>query len=765
MTAPKFRDWPLTLILVIAIAAVAFYIRVALPYAAVFSGPWIKLTGIDAYYYMRLVDNLVRNFPHPIGFDPYYIYPGGAYLSTPSFAFLIAGTIRLLAGTAPSQQVVDTIAVYIPAIMGALIVVPAFFIGQALANRWSGLIAAVATAVMPGELLLRSLLGSTDHHIEEAFFSVFFVMFFILAVQRGRPFTYAGLMKGHLAPAGWSIPYSFFAGIFLGLYMISWWRSLIFIFIVFIFFIVQFISDHLRGLPTDYLSQTAIICFVTALLVYFPVSQDKMMLLALAAVILLPVVLNIISTLMAARGLRPVYYLVIVGGLLLLGILAAQLMFPDLFKTATGYFKLAFSWDTQALESESRPLLLRGIHFSLDEAWTEFALALYTGIAGLAVLIYNSARGGKPEHIFSAVWSVVIMLACFAWVRHAVYFAVCLAVLTGYLAGLAIEAVLQHKKQQVSRKARKKARKAGAEPPGRTGAGRVAALLAVIVAVIILLAPGTAAAVGYARNPTSGPSDAWMEAFDWLRKNSPEPFGSPDYYYAVGGDPATGQAYRYPDTFYSVIIWCDYGYWLTRVGRRVPQSTPGDRKAVGAAYFASQDEASSSRLMDDLRARYVIVDDKIASPIKFFAAASLSNVNEADFYERCWQKQGDKYKPVVVIYPAYYRSMVSRLYSFDGRQVTPASTLVMQYEEGEDSNGQKVKEITGVQNFKDYAEAEAFIAGRKQANYRIIGTDPLASPIPLEALRNYRLVYQSTEKGNTGSTPQPAVKIFEYIKK
>jgi len=36
---------------------VAFYLRVVLPYDVVFSGERIKLTGMDAYWQMRIVDS------------------------------------------------------------------------------------------------------------------------------------------------------------------------------------------------------------------------------------------------------------------------------------------------------------------------------------------------------------------------------------------------------------------------------------------------------------------------------------------------------------------------------------------------------------------------------------------------------------------------------------------------------------------------------------------------------------------------------------
>ena len=56
---------------------IALFLRVYLPYNQVFSGEWIKFTSVDAYYQMRLVDNLVHNFPQLTNFDPYLLYPFG----------------------------------------------------------------------------------------------------------------------------------------------------------------------------------------------------------------------------------------------------------------------------------------------------------------------------------------------------------------------------------------------------------------------------------------------------------------------------------------------------------------------------------------------------------------------------------------------------------------------------------------------------------------------------------------------------------------
>jgi len=748
-----------TVAALVLIMAVAFYFRVALPYDAVFDGPWIKLTGIDAYFYMRLVDNLVRNFPHLISFDPYFIYPGGG---SPGdirfFAFMMAGIIRLFGGAAPAQQAVDTIAVYVPAVMGVLTVIPIFFIARELAGRWAGLVAAAASAVLPGEFLNRSMLGFTDHHVTEVFFTAFFVLFFLLALQHSRQFSYRMLKEGRFRLFSRDILYSVIAGVFMGLYLISWRGSLMFLFMVFVFFVIQFVSDHLRGLPTDYLSKTAVTCFLIALLIYVPVSSYKPVLLSLGAVILAPIVLNVISVIMAAQKCRPVYYLAVVSGLLGLGLLGAWLIFPYFLELAITDFGLVFSWKfNQTLEGESKSLFFPGGVFSLEIAWTQFALALYLGLAGLAVLLCRAARRGTPEHIFTVIWCILSMFAAFGMVRFSAYLSTCLAVLTGYLAGAIIDAVYPDKVAKATDRPGKKKRKV--EPERRIDAGRLGLAIAAVVVILAMLVPGASIAAAQAKNPSHAPPDAWMEALDWLKANSPEPFGNADYYYIF----YHGQSFEYPPSAYSVITWCDYGYWLTRAGRRVPISNPGGKKELSAIYFISQDIKASSSLIDSWSARYVIVDNRIASPNdKFYALAGLSGGWESDYYELCWQQKEGKYAPLLVFYPEYYRTMVVRLYNFDGKAVTPASTMVMAWQERQLPDGQKFKEITGLKSFRSYEEARTFIKDQEIGNYRVIGIDPLVSPVPLEALAAYRPVYQSEETAGVGSSVQlPAIKIFE----
>lgn len=62
------------------------------------------------------------------------------------------------------------------------------------------------------------------------------------------------------------------------------------------------------------------------------------------------------------------------------------------------------------------------------------------------------------------------------------------------------------------------------------------------------------------------------------------------------------------------------------------------------------------------------------------------------------------------------------------------------------------------QVFPTYEDAQAYVASQTSGNYRIVGWDPFSSPVPLEELKSYKLVYPLG--ANTSTT---AVKIFEYL--
>ncbi|MBE9506189.1 MAG: glycosyltransferase family 39 protein, partial [Chloroflexi bacterium] len=189
MTDGISRLRPTGRLLIIAVVAgsvaVALAIRILWPYDNIFVDGSVWFRGMDAWYHMRLVDNLVHNFPHMTAFDPFTWYPHGVEPPFhPLAGWLIAGAAMVAGGGAPSPAIINATGALFPAVLGALAIVPAYFIGRRLYGRLAGAVAAFLLAVLPGEFLSRSMLGFADHHVAEAFFATTTLLFLMLATER-----------------------------------------------------------------------------------------------------------------------------------------------------------------------------------------------------------------------------------------------------------------------------------------------------------------------------------------------------------------------------------------------------------------------------------------------------------------------------------------------------------------------------------------------------------------------------------------------------
>lgn len=144
--------------------------------------------------------------------------------------------------------------------------------------------------------------------------------------------------------------------------------------------------------------------------------------------------------------------------------------------------------------------------------------------------------------------------------------------------------------------------------------------------------------------------------------------------------------------------------------------------------------------------------------------------------------------PILLYYPEYYRSLVIRLYNFNGeavtletsvtydhdaelheqiRSATPNTTIVISYEDRVSLEGRPYKFIDSVEYFGNYQEAEAYRIAKESDKYRIVGVDPFVSPVPLEAVQGYKLVFSSLMSGRAqnSAVSVPRVKIFEFVQR
>lgn len=765
---PRFSSNLVIALMLLVFMGVALFLRVAFVHDDVFTPNWIKFTGNDAYFQMRLVDTMASNFPHFPTFDPYLQFPGGVGLSKIHlFNWLLASIAWVVGLGSPTEHTVDVIGAYFPAVLGALTILPVYFAGKELFGRWAGLISAALLAILPGEFLGRSILGFTDQHVAETFLTATAMLFFILATKSARQnsLSFSHLATWNRAAATKPLVYSLLAGVFLGLYILTWTGALLFVFVVCAYLLVQFVIDHLWRRSTDYLSFTGAILFLVSLLMVVPFSPGILTTGSLGIALLIPLLLGGLSRLMTWKGLRPAYYPVAIVGLGLAGAAILYVASPSLFRSMLDAFGIFAPSATLRTTLEARPFLSPDGEFSLTLAWGNFTMSFFLSIISLAILIYLVVRRGDPDKTLLVVWSLIILAATLAQRRFAYYFAVNVTILTGYLlwrslelagAGELIRKATPQPTRAASKKSKQKRRRS------QSAASYLIVTLGAVVIFFVAFFWNIQPAIATAGSTPFAPSDAWCSSLSWLKDNTPEPFGDAAAYYQPQRPP-TGEPYRYPESAYGVTAWWDYGYWITRIGHRIPNANPGqDPQAVTkvATYLTAQDESSGSKIAQEIGTGYVIMDYETASS-KFWAVATWAGQQPTDFFAVYWSPQENSQK--LYINPEYYRSLAVRLYNFDGKAVKPEKTLVISYQVRVNPDGTSYGEVLSEKEFSSYEEAESYISSQKSGNYRIVGTDPMVSPVPLEELQHYKLVYSSEDLVAISDTGQvPAIKIFEF---
>ena len=176
-----------TVLLLLALIVISLCLRIIPPYDAVFGSEWIKFVGYDVYWQMAQVDEIAPDFP---------AY-AGKILQIRFFHWLLAGTIWIISLGSPTQHTIDIVAVYFPAVLGALTVIPVYFLGKAMFGRGAGVMAALLIAILPGEFLGRSSLGYTDHHVLEVLLTTTALLFLVLAIEEKGGEKSCRKMKSH----------------------------------------------------------------------------------------------------------------------------------------------------------------------------------------------------------------------------------------------------------------------------------------------------------------------------------------------------------------------------------------------------------------------------------------------------------------------------------------------------------------------------------------------------------------------------------------
>jgi dolichyl-diphosphooligosaccharide--protein glycosyltransferase len=621
-------------------------------------------------------------------------------------------------------------------VLGALTVVPVYYIGKYLGGRKTGLLAAILIAFAPGQFLSRSLIGFTDHHVAESLFSTFFMMFFILALisAKEKKLRFEDVLNKNLRVLKEPLLYSVVAGVMYSAYQLSWPGGSLFLLITLIYAVFQYILDNFRNESSDYLGFAGIVTFLVSTLLILPFVHPDMgfslyyyswfhVVTALGTMAGFAA-LSFLEREFKIKQLKAYYFPLLILGAGILGLIITKIVSPSLYSliihAPTTVFMIQQGGPSTIGEASS--IFYQGGVFTLSKAFANFTVTGFlASLLGMLVLAASLFRKPKPQEVLVLIWSFLILLAIYGQNRFAYYYSINVSILSAYLGGLLLDRVKWNELDQKF----KSAVRSPADIPNAFKFVKVQQVLAVLAIVVFLIYPAYGSAMFQAKG-SNDPNEPWMEATLWLQTNTPDPGMD---FNAIYEAPKDGELFDYPNTAYGVMSWWDYGHYIEFFGHRMPNANPfqagvgGRRVSIeeenqpgAASFFTAQSEEEGNAVLeaidprpDKAGARYIMSDARMATDI--FGAMPAWTLDTEGYYQTIWTGRGYETIPST----RYFNSMEARLHIFDAN---------------------------GMKHYRMVHETEAY-----QTNEVV-----------------YKQVYNLVFGGNIPVIHTGYVKIFEYVK-
>ena len=228
----------------------------------------VFFSGNDAWYHFRQVQYTIENGLATMPFDLWTGFAAGSDSGQFGTLFdqLIAAAALIVGLGDPSTQQIAAVTAFAPAVFGALVAIPTFFIARRFGGNGVGVVSAFVLALLPGLFLQRGTVGSADHNVAEPLFMSLAVLGFLVAfavADRERPVweqLFDRDLEGLRSVLGWSV----LAGVALAAYMYLWPPGVFLVGIVGIFLLVSLSSDVVSGTSPDHTAVPATIAMVTA---------------------------------------------------------------------------------------------------------------------------------------------------------------------------------------------------------------------------------------------------------------------------------------------------------------------------------------------------------------------------------------------------------------------------------------------------------------------------------------------------------------------
>ncbi len=648
-----------TLVVLAGILLVGLALRL-LPLAYSLSGGHVVFSEFDPYYHLRRITYAVAHFPYLNSFDSYVNYPYGYGISWPPLFDLAAAGLSLIIGLgSPSRSIIEMVSASLPVILGLVSILLLYYIVKDALGRHAGLLAALFMAILPASIF-RTAFAYADHHALEVAVSLAMYLCFTraLALAREEKPSLPQIPKKPLA-------YALLAGVCMAGMVFSWEGAPIFIGIIVLYALAQYAYDALRREDTEYLSMTGAIAslaaavLVTPFVLLSPAGQS----LTISAVYIswfhVIYLLAIALFFIAMGGLSRLYtgmkapwfstvLTAVAGAAVVAG--AVKLALPQVFDTLAGGVQFLFgAGNVLATIVEVEPLFTNDGGLSVAIPWAYLSTGGLLAVLGLAIFLLTRKWGGmKNAEVFLIVWTLVVLALGLLQKRFVYLLAVNVSIFAGFavfwtldLAGF-YRGMANNKKTSQSRD--------GWLTPS---------VVAVAIVFAVLLIP-----ILMSDYSVSGVQEFytldWNEACQWVKDNTPKT----SYTYAA--DNGTSPEY-------GVMSWWDYGNYILYRAER-PAVANNFQTGIGdaARFFIAQDEGTANAIMDERKAKYVMLDYRLGSPWAGVTGGVFENMpylagDDTSSYHASYV--------VPVTYGSqtaldgsdkYYNSMYSRLYNDDG---------------------------------------------------------------------------------------------------
>ncbi|MFA5394799.1 MAG: oligosaccharyl transferase, archaeosortase A system-associated [Methanogenium sp.] len=594
----------------------------------------ILFSGIDSWYHYRNVEYILTN--HTIlNYDAFTNYPSGTVqIFAPLYDILLA-VISILLNCDSA-----IVCMYAPVVIAACIIITIYYVTSRLFDTTTGILSAFILAVLPGQFLLRSLIGYNDHHAMEVLMSTM-ICYAILC-------NFKTLEQGNVKRI---IYCAVITGLLLGCFGLMWNGALLFGAIVGVFFVIFQLVEHMRTGNIENITIVGACIFAVAAVVSLLIPQDTYRAMYVENLFLgssCLIVIEAISRWLEKRAYPRISIFVVLASC---GIMAWFAL------GCIGYAIPNAAYITGKGGAVTIAEVVPMFAYGFDQYWLNFAVCGYLAILGFSALLANTTRLYSPHKLFLLIWSLGIFWAMFQQERFAYYFAINVAILSAFIITTIINKSLSAAKKHSD--------------------VTTTYICAGILIGAVFYSCGTLSITQANYNATI--STPWLDALYWLDNKAPISNNMNVELEPSFNEKLNRTMIEYPESTYGVLSWWDYGHWIQVIGHKPVVANPfqqgiGNNGVSGAApFFTANSESAAIDVLDNICARcddsqikYIVTDLDMATGK--FGAMTLWMSNTTGYFAplgynttKLQQINADN-TPTI----KYYQTMIAKLHIFDG---------------------------------------------------------------------------------------------------